>query len=72
MVYQSVEQNIFNYRGHPRAFREGEVLWRFQGFREKFWAKFWISLYILYIFNSLSAQDREKSASLDFFSQIAL
>ena len=51
-------------RGHPRAFREGEVLHQFQDFREKFWSKFWISLYILYIFISPSAQDREKSASL--------
>ena len=34
-------------------------------FREKkFWSKFWISLYILYIFTSPSAQDREKSVSL--------
>ena len=51
-------------RGHPRAFREGEVLQQFQDFREKFWSKFWISLYILYIFTSPSAQDMEKSASL--------
>ena len=51
-------------RGHPRAFREGEVLWQFQNFRENFWIKFWISLYILYIFTSPSAQDREVSASL--------
>ena len=51
-------------RGHPRAFREGEVLQQFQDFREKFWSKFWISLYILYIFTSPSVQDREKSASL--------
>ena len=33
-------------------------------FREKFESKFWISLYILHIFTSPSAQDREKSASL--------
>ena len=32
--------------------------------REKFWSKFWISLYTLYIFTSPSAQDREKSARL--------
>ena len=32
-------------------------------FREKYWSKFWISLYILYIFTLPSAQDREKSAS---------
>ena len=51
-------------QGHPRAFREGEVLRQFQDFREKFWSKFWISLYILYIFTFPSAQDREKSASL--------
>ena len=51
-------------RGHPGAFREGEVLQQFQDFREKFRCKFWISLYILYIFTSPSAQDREKSASL--------
>ena len=49
------------YRGHPGAFREGEVSQQFQDFREKFWSKFWISLYI---FTSPSAQDREKSASL--------
>ena len=52
------------YRGHPGAFREGEVMQQFLDFREKFWSKFWISLYILYIFTSPSAQDREKSASL--------
>ena len=40
-------------RGHPGALREGEVLRQFQDFREKFWSKFWISLYILYIFTSL-------------------
>ena len=51
------------YRGHPGAFREGEVLQQCQDFREKFWSKFWISLYILYIFTSPSAQDRKKSAS---------
>ena len=51
------------FRGHPGAFREGEVLRPFQDFREKFWSKFWISLYFLYIFTSPSAQDREKSAS---------
>ena len=28
------------FRGHPRAFREGEVLRQFQDFREKFWSKF--------------------------------
>ena len=52
------------HRGHPRAFREGEVLQHIKDFREKVWSKFWISLYILYIFTSPSAQDREKSASL--------
>ena len=46
------------------SFREGEALRQFQDFREKFWSKFRISLYILYIFTSPSAQDREKSASL--------
>ena len=51
-------------RGHHRALSEGEVLRQFQDFREKFWSKVWISLYILYIFTSSSAQDREKSASL--------
>ena len=35
--------------GQPRAFRQGEVLRHFQNFREKFWSKFWISLYVLYI-----------------------
>ena len=59
--------------GHPGAFREGEVLRQFQDFREKFWSKFRISLYILYTFISPSAQDREVSQlSWDFFSQIAL
>ena len=38
---------------------------QFQDFREKFWSKFWISLCILYIFTSPSAQDWEKSASLE-------
>ena len=52
------------YRGHPRAFREGEVLRQFQDFREKVLSKFLFSLYILCIFTSPSAQDREKSASL--------
>ena len=47
-------------RVHPRAFREGEVLRHIQDFREKFWSKFWISLYI---FTSPSAQDREKTVS---------
>ena len=55
---------IFLFGGHSSAFSEGEVLRRFQDFREKFWSKFWISLYILYIFTSPSARDREKSASL--------
>ena len=53
----------YNLRCHLTAFREGEVLRQFQDFREKFWSKFWISLCILYIFTSPSAQDREKSAS---------
>ena len=44
--------------GHPGAFREGEVLQQFQDFRERFWSKFRISLYILYTFISPSAQDR--------------
>ena len=43
---------------------EREKFFRTQDFREKFWSNFWISLYILYIFTSPSAQDREKSASL--------
>ena len=34
---------------------EREVLQQFQDFREKFWSKFWISLYILYIFTFSSA-----------------
>ena len=55
----------YNLRGHLTAFREGEVLRQFQDFREKFWSKFWISLCILYIFISPSAQDRKKSASLE-------
>ena len=50
-------------RVQPRAFRQGEVLQHFQDFREKFWSKFWVSLYVLYIFTSPSAQNREKSAS---------
>ena len=56
------------FRGRPRAFREGEVLWHIQDFREKFWSKFWISLYILYIFTSPSAQDREVSQLREAFS----
>ena len=52
---------------HPGAFREGEVLQQFQDFREKFKSKFWISLYILYIFTSPSAQDREKSQLRETF-----
>ena len=51
-------------KGHPSPFREGEVLRQIQDFRMKIWSKFWSSLYILYIFTSPSAQDREKSASL--------
>ena len=46
------------------AFREGQILRQCQDFREKFGSKFWISLYILYIFTSPSVQDREKTASL--------
>ena len=46
------------HKSHPRALREGEVLRQFQDFREKFWSKFWISLYILYIFTSPSAQSQ--------------
>ena len=37
-------------------------------FRKKFWSKFWISLYILYIFSSPSAQDREVSQLRETFS----
>ena len=36
---------------------------QFQDFKEKFWSKFRISLYILYIFTSPSAQDRENRHS---------
>ena len=36
----------------------------FRIFSEKFWSKFWTSLYILYTFPSPSAQSKEKSASL--------
>ena len=57
-----------SYRGHPRAFREGEVLRQFQGFRKKFWSKFWISLYILYIFTSPSAPQGEVSQLRETFS----
>ena len=60
----SFSKSFYPNRGHPRAFREGEVLRQFQDFRENFWSKFRISLYILYIFTFPSAQDREKSASL--------
>ena len=59
---------FLHFRGHPRAVREGEVLRQFQDFREKFWSKFWISLYILYIFTSLSAQEREVSQLKETFS----
>ena len=55
-------------RGHPGAFREGEVLQQFQDFREKFWSKFWVFLYFLYIFTSPSAQDREVSKLRETFS----
>ena len=66
-VFLSVQGSSWSFQ------REREVLRQFQDFREKFWSKFWISLYILYIFISPSAQDREKSVSLGrFFSQIAL
>ena len=51
-------------RGQLRAFRQGEVLQHIQNFREKFWSKFWISLYVLYIFTSPSDQNTENSASL--------
>ena len=40
----------------------------FQDFMEKFWSKFWTSLYILYIFTSPSAQDREVSQLRETFS----
>ena len=46
----------------------GEVLQQFQDFREKFWSIFWITLYILYIFTSPSAQDREVSQLREAFS----
>ena len=36
-------------------FWQGLQLQQYQDFREKFWSKFWISLYILYIFTSLSS-----------------
>ena len=36
-------------RGHPGIFREGEVLRQLQDFREKFWPKFRITLYILLV-----------------------
>ena len=55
---------LINTRGQPRLVRQGKVLLHFQDFREKFWSKFWIFLYVLYIFTSPSAQNREKSASL--------
>ena len=48
--------SLMGVRGQPRAFRQGEVLRHFQDFREKFWSKFWISLYVLYIFTSLRSQ----------------
>ena len=42
-------------------------------FREKFWSKVYIFLYILYILISPSAQNSEKWAGLgNLFSQIAL
>ena len=53
--------------GHPWVILELSEREMFcNNYREKFWSKFWISLYmyILYIFTSPSAQDREKSASL--------
>ena len=39
-------------RGHPRAFREGEVLRHVRNFREKFWSKFGF-LYRFYTFSLL-------------------
>ena len=54
-------------RGQHKALRknrQGEVLRHFKDFGEKFWSKFWISLYVLYIFTSPSAQNREKSVNL--------
>ena len=71
---QTKNQIISEYsRGQPRLVRQEEVLRHFQDFREKFWSKFWISLYVLDIFISPSAQNREKSASLGrLFSQTAL
>ena len=47
------------FRGQARTFRQGEVL-HFLDFGEKFWSKFWISLSVLYIKTSPSAQNREK------------
>ena len=52
------------YKGQSRAFRQGEFWRHFQDFRENFWSKFRISLYVLCILSSPSAQNREKSASL--------
>ena len=59
---------LVHFRGHPRAFSEGEVLLQFQDFREKFLSKVWISLFILYIFTSPSVQDREVSQLRQTFS----
>ena len=67
-VYSKRKKNCSKGMGHPGVFREGEVLWQVQDFREKFWSKFRISLYILYIFTSPSAQDREVSQLRETFS----
>ena len=53
------------WQDDPRALKQGEVLWPFQG---DVLSKFWISLYILYIFTSPSAQDKEVSQLRETFS----
>ena len=62
MKFSALKQVLF-VRGHPSAFREGEVFATFSGFE----GEVPISLYSLYIFTSSSAQDKEKSASLGRF-----
>ena len=62
-LYKKKYQIYSKYRCHPGAFSVGEVLQQFQDFREKFWSKFWISLYI-YIFSLLPQLKIGRSAVL--------
>lgn len=56
---------MYNLSGTILELSDRETfLGKFRDFRENFWSKFWILLYVLYIYTSPSTENREKSASL--------